>query len=293
MKFKLFIVLFFNITAFAFSQVNNEYEFIGALQITNQQVITYKIIFTEVEKGKIEGESFTDFFGEDFTKSKIIGTINKRKNKISFTEVGNISSTSTKDTATFCYISVEDLKIKSIAKNRVLQGEFNGVLANGDSCASGTLNLVGSEVLERLNLNNDSLRKIDSILKSPKPLDKPVEVKVRPLTENILQLKNDDKISIKWKSDKIVINVWDGSKEDNDMISIYFNDTLIEEDLIIMNEKKSIEIPNNTGVLKIIAVNTGDKGQNTVNILLKDNDELKHMMSVLNAGEEVLIKFNL
>jgi len=226
-------------------------------------------------------------------KIRVIAFKYKRKNKISFTEVGNISSTSTKDTATFCYISVEDLKIKSIAKNRVLQGEFNGVLANGDSCASGTLNLVGSEVLERLNLNNDSLRKIDSILKSPKPLDKPVEVKVRHLTENILQLKNDDKISIKWKSDKIVINVWDGSKEDNDMISIYFNDTLIEEDLIIMNEKKSIEIPNNTGVLKIIAINTGDKGQNTVNILLKDNDELKHMMSVLNAGEEVLIKFNL
>ena len=291
MKFKLFIVLFLNTAVLAFSQVDNEYEFVGALQIPNQQVITYKIIFTEVEKGKIEGESFTDFFGVDFTKSKIIGTINKRKNKISFTEVGNISSTSTKDTATFCYISVEDLKIKSIAKNRVLHGDFNGFLANGDSCASGTLNLVGSEVLEKFNINNDSLKKIDSILKSQKPLDKPVEV--GSLTENILQLKNDDKISIKWNSDKIVINVWDGSKEDNDMISIYFNDTLIEEDLVIMNDKKSIEIPNNTGVLKIIAVNTGDKGQNTVNILLKDNDELKHMMSVLNAGEEVLIKFNL
>ena len=291
MKFKLFIVLFLNTAVLAFSQVDNEYEFVGALQIPNQQVITYKIIFTEVEKGKIEGESFTDFFGVDFTKSKIIGTINKRKNKISFTEVGNISSTSTKDTATFCYISVEDLKIKSIAKNRVLHGDFNGFLANGDSCASGTLNLVGSEVLEKFNINNDSLKKIDSILKSQKPLDKPVEV--GSLTENILQLKNDDKISIKWNSDKIVINVWDGSKEDNDMISIYFNDTLIEEDLVIMNDKKLIEIPNNTGVLKIIAVNTGDKGQNTVNILLKDNDELKHMMSVLNAGEEVLIKFNL
>ena len=291
MKFKLFIVLFLNTAVLAFSQVDNEYEFVGALQIPNQQVITYKIIFTEVEKGKIEGESFTDFFGVDFTKSKIIGTINKRKNKISFTEVGNISSTSTKDTATFCYISVEDLKIKSIAKNRVLHGDFNGFLANGDSCASGTLNLVGSEVLEKFNINNDSLKKIDSILKSQKPFDKPVEV--GSLTENILQLKNDDKISIKWNSDKIVINVWDGSKEDNDMISIYFNDTLIEEDLVIMNDKKLIEIPNNTGVLKIIAVNTGDKGQNTVNILLKDNDELKHMMSVLNAGEEVLIKFNL
>jgi hypothetical protein len=293
MKFKLFIVLLFNITHLAISQVENEYEFIGALRIPNQDIITYKIIFTEVEKGVIEGESFTDFFGKDFTKSKITGTINKRKNKISFTEVGNISSTSIKDTATFCYISAEDLKIKSIAKNRVLQGEFQGYLGNGDSCATGTMHLAGSEVLAKFNLNNDSLRKIDSIVKAQRLVDKPVEVEAVTPVEEILQLKNDDKVSLKWKSEKIMIDVWDGSKEDNDMISVYFNDSLIAKNLIIMNDKKSIEIPNNTGVLKIVAVNTGDKGQNTVNILLKDNGKPKHMMSVLNTGEEVLIKFNL
>jgi hypothetical protein len=141
---------------------------------------------------------------------------------------------------------------------------------------------VGANLLDELNISNDSLRKLDSLMKDINSL------------KNVTLLKNNDTLNVNWIGNEIVLNIWDGYKEDNDIINIYFNNKLIEDNLIIKNKTKSIKIPFNEdkGALKIVAVNEGNTATNTVNFLLKNETSIKPFMSILNKGEYVLVEFN-
>jgi hypothetical protein len=283
MKFFNFIIINILFTSVTYSQDSLSYEFIGALSTTDQQIISYKINFKEIGKGEIEGVSITDFYGVNNTKSKIIGSIDLKNNKLSFKEVSNISTKSSDDEETFCFVHVTDLKIRSVKGKRIMQGEFIGKFNNGEDCALGSIYLVGAELLKELNINNDSLRKLDSLMKIQHEEFKTVQF-----------LKRNDKLNVIWKGDDVVFNVWDGSKEDNDRVNIYFNDKIILENLLITNLKKNIKIPftGSKGILRILALNEGEAGMNSVNFELINGDNLIPVMSNLKKKEEVYIEFN-
>lgn len=263
-----------------FTQNTLKNEFVGVIKTSDEDIISYKINFTELENGKIEGFSYTDFYGKNYTKSKIVGTL--KESKLSFKEIGNVSSKSKEDIETFCFIHVENLKIKTINEKRIIQGKFKGLYSSGKSCTNGTIYLAGAELLEELNLNTDSLKKIDSLFRFKK-------------AENDIKLiKANDRVNMHWVSDRIILHVWDSYTEDNDIVNIYFNDILIEENLVIKNNKKVIEIPftETNGIIKIVAINEGYTGTNTVNFILKDKIKSTSVMSSLKTGEEVFIEFN-
>ena len=281
MKMSLFITAFLLMISLTFAQDKNKYEFVGALHTSTQDIISYKIKFNEIGDGKIEGVSQTDFYGKNNTSTKITGTLNLKKNTLSFHEVNNISSHSNEDENIFCYVHVKDLKIRSVKGKRIIQGEFKGLYKSGENCASGSIYLAGTELLEALNISNDSLRKLDSMVQAQSSM------------KNMKYLKRNDKLQVSWQGDKIIFDVWDGSKEDNDSINIYFNDRLIESNLLIKNNKKTIEIPfeEGGGVLKVLALNEGDAGTNSVNFAFKNGNNLTPIMSNLKKGEQVFIEF--
>ena len=88
--------------------------------------------------------------------------------------------------------------------------------------------------------------------------------------------------------------MWDGNKEDNDMINIYVNGKLVEENLVIRNQKKTINIPfkGETAFIRILAVNEGTEIPNTVNFMFKNINNQNSFLSTLNKGEEFTIEFN-
>lgn len=94
--------------------------------------------------------------------------------------------------------------------------------------------------------------------------------------------------------EKIVFDVWDGNEEDNDIINIYFNGKLIEKNLVIKNQIKTIEIPfnGNKGTIRIQAVNEGNAIPNTVNFILRSGTNNKSFLSYLKEGEAFIIEFN-
>ena len=50
-------------------------------------------------------------------------------------------------------------------------------------------------------------------------------------------------IQLGWKSNNISLFIWDGSNEDNDIITIYYDDQPILENFVIKNKKTLIELP--------------------------------------------------
>ena len=273
MKFWFFILSNFILYIASFAQKTNQYEYIGALRTLDNQIISYKLIFQETSKGIIEGVSYTDFYGNNNTESKIKGTLSNN-NLLSFKELNNIRSSSTEDEEIFCYIHVNNLKIRRSNSKRIINGEFVGIYPNGDSCASGSIYLVSNAFLEKLNINNDSLKKIDSLLKNTK--SSPIQI-----------LKHKDHINLAWSKNEIVVNIWDGYKEDNDVVDIYFNNVLIKENFIITNKVQEIIIPfeQKQGSLKVVAVDEGKSPINTVNFILSNNKDLN-----FNSFQSTLIK---
>ncbi len=267
----IFLFIFYPFINFA--QQENKNSYVGYITTENKQTITYQIVFEIQIDNSITGESITDIYGKDKTKSIITGNYNAQKNTLSFKEIQNSTTKSKALKEEFCFIESQDLQLKKIGDKEILTGKFNGRLPNGRLCAKGKIFLTSKEnsIIEPINKSS-----LDSILNAK-------------LTFKTLVANNS--ISIPWKSKTLNFYVWDGSNEDNDVISIYYNNTLIRENIILKNKKERITIPitsNSESKLKIQAVSLGKEGKNTVNLLFVDNETIYPFISILIQGESVI-----
>lgn len=280
----LTLLLFLVSTAFL-GQQNQEFEFIGVLRLQDSSLITYKINFNVNDK-KIVGYSVTDFYGSEKTKTKIEGLINEDRKTISFFETTNIATKSSANTNEFCFVNVKNAKIKSKNNKSIIQGKFTGKFENDTNCMNGTLYLVGTDFLTKPSINGDSLNNAGNL-------------KNEKITEMLKQaddlyLTSADVLKLKWSSNDIKLSLWDGSKVDQDKISVIVNDKIILENFIISKEKKVVSIPFTEDVCKIVilAVNEGKAPPNTVNILLEDKNSSTPFITKLKALEKTTIVLN-
>lgn len=118
---------------------------------------------------------------------------------------------------------------------------------------------------------------------------------------NVSQLINYKTITSKnfiklgWKSNTISLFIWDGSNEDNDIITIFYDNQPILENFVIKNKKTLIELPFSeveSAKLKFSAISTGSEGKNTVNIIFIDDNVITPFVSVLDKNESIVININ-
>lgn len=247
------------------------HEFIGILKLQDESFITYKLNFKELGNNKIEGYSITDFYGTQKTKSKIIGIYSESKKLISFHETSNVSTKSDASDNEFCYVHVKNAKLKSKNNKIIIEGKFFGKYENDSNCVSGSLLLTGTNFLSQdtsLTKNNNMVNQL-----------------LNKTEEN--QLKTNDQFTLTWKSDKLMLEIWDAAKEDDDKITLYINDKIYIENYNVTNQKKVIEIPvlEPSYILKIIAIDEGKTPPNTVNIKLIDGKASTPIVTNLKKGE--------
>ncbi len=289
-KFIFYLTLFIWPTL-TLAQINNTYEFIGTLQLSNNELISYKLNFKELANGKIEGNSITDIYGDDRTKSVIKGSINFKEQKISFVETANLSTKSKANESDFCYLIVKNAKFKTAKGKTILQGKFSGKLPNGTVCANGTLYLISTNYLQQLEntyLTADKIKNADtlSMLK-----EKIGTIKDRADKNT---LKSNEVLSLNWSSNEVILEIWDGEQEDLDEIQVYINDKKIVDQLVLKRQKKVLIIPLNEKVssIKIIGINEGLSAPCTANIILRDGSTSTSVVSVLKKGENNTIRIN-
>lgn len=273
----------------ASAQSAGETEFVGTLQLPDDVIISYKIKFAEKANGTIEGTSTTDFYGADKTVSKIKGSYNTSRDRISFVELENISTKSKEDESTFCYIHLTNAKVKRIGSKTIIQGSFKGKLKNGDRCIDGYVYLVGVGFLDELAnklANNDQLKNNDTVKSL---LNKYNEVVKR---EASTELKHKDNLEVAWSGDDIIIEVWDGQEQDGDEISVMVNGKMILERFGISQQKKTIVVPAQEKItyLKFIATGVGVRPPCTVNVLVRGDNDQQNLRTVLQKGEFAELK---
>ncbi|MDP3928906.1 MAG: hypothetical protein Q8R57_07770 [Bacteroidota bacterium] len=284
----LIIGLFF--FQIAYSQTNKDYELMGTLQLSTQEIISFKLKFKEIENGKIEGSSLTDIFGSDRTASKIKGSVDWKKKKLSFYETENISTKSSAEAASFCYLHVDNASIKMVKGKTIIQGSFKGKFANGQSCTNGQLYLIGSDYINELAkkyLHSDYIKNEDSLKK--------MQQKYTDITAKIGDnyLRSNEALSLAWKGEEIIIEVWDARQEDGDEIAIYVNEKKVIDRFVIKQEKKTLVIPfpkKQEAIVRIHGLSEGNFRLCTANLSLRDDTNSTDVVAIMKKGENVIVK---
>ena len=261
----------------------NNYDFIGVIQLQDKSVISYRIFFTETA-GKITGFSVTDLQGNHETKSIINGSINNDTNKLIFEESEIIYTKSEELTSDFCFIHFEG-KIKLNNSKALIEGSFEGLYNDGVKCTDGSIKLVGEDVLyKKANKLTKKINKTNRISDSIKSSFSPVKM-INDLKMNTL--KNNNNINVYTSSQNYLIKLWDAGKEDGDKIFIYLNDKILISKYEVIKQVKEIDIKlvKGVNVLKIVAYNNGKIAPNTAKMIITDGI-LEHDLSTnLSKGE--------
>lgn len=269
-------------------QDTKTYEYVGTIQLSDKSIITYKINFRNIGGGKIEGTSVTDIFGENRTKSVIKGNIDEKGKRISFYETENIGTKSTAAAQDFCYINVEKARMRSVGGKTIIQGVFQGKFPNGKMCEGGSVYLLGADFLEELNQklftpenlkDNDSLKQIKNRIEELKRKSERTE------------LKNKEVLALKWKSEEVIIEVFDGRTEDSDQINLFIDGKKVLDKFDIKQQKKTIIVPfsGKKSVITVIAVSEGSSGLCTANITMVDGNNTTSLVTILKKGEAASI----
>jgi len=275
----------------AYGQQSADYEFLGTLQITGGELITYKLVFNEIGENKISGTSTTDLFGPDKTSSKIVGTLSSDKSKITVRETENIYTKSSAHDSVFCYIHITNARIKHVANKRVIQGRFVGKYRSGEKCITGNVYLIGADFA-------DSIVKSMNLLVSQNPNDSVKKLlggysqKISSSGNN--ELKKNELLSINWPCKDVTIELWDGRAEDGDVVSLLFNGAVVLDKAVINQQKKTVSIPlvDKINLIKIVADGEGNQPPCTVDVIVRCDSRKQSVRAVLNKSENAVIKLN-
>jgi hypothetical protein len=105
------------------------------------------------------------------------------------------------------------------------------------------------------------------------------------------QIGSKSNLNLTWKGTELIIEIWDGQKEDQDEIEVYVNDKRVLDRFTIKHEKKTIVIPltQPENTIKIIGVSEGQSAPCTANILLRDGAKIFPLIAELKKGESTQI----
>lgn len=279
MNFKTFFfiaILLANFTSVISQSKNTTYDFFGG-KIAKNKTVFYRLLF-QIDNGEVSGYAFTDEQGTLETKSIIHGTFNAKNNQIIFSETNKLITKSKQSANERCYLSgtITIELNKNISK---INGTFTEFTNSGQKCQNGKIKILSLDSSLKLKEKIEKEKLIVKKIKVSKKIKANEPILPNFTSEEKITIKDDEEVSIFWNSDTFKLDIWDDAKEDNDKITVQFNDEVILDNHTLKNKKESIELTLNKGENKIIftANNTGLIANNTARVDLFD-DNMKHQI---------------
>ena len=265
-----------------------DYELVGALVLKENQLISYKIEFNSSKNGFIQGYSYTDLDGENETKSFIKGYYNPKDKNIQFKESDILYTKSKFLPEEFCFVEFKG-KFEERSKKKMLKGKFIGIYNDKDTCATGQINLVGTNFLE------NKIKKIYKKIYKIKKIDDVVKEEIKP--ENYLKkfsetkIKSGEKVSVFVYTKKMKMEIWDYGKEDGDIVTILLNGVTVLENFHVTKKRKSVllNLDEKESLIKIISVDSGKIKTNTTKLKLYDFRRQYEVIADLEEGKDAEI----
>lgn len=283
LKTKILSILFL-ISFWVSAQENHN--FIGTIQLSDKSLISYKLEFLINQDNNIQGKSITDFSGKHRTESEIEGKISNDGKTVSFKEIKNISTKSNYAAEDFCYVHLKNAKIRLRNNKSILQGHFHGRFQNNEICAEGDIYLVSEEFMFK------KLNKIEKHI--PEKHKEKINVDRAKKSSKMTILREGEVMKILSSSNSVKLNIWDGEKNDGDLISVKVNGKYLLEKFEITNKVKSVIIPIDkiSATIEIIAENEGSLPPNSARFSVTDYHQNTELETQLEKGKKATIKIS-
>lgn len=137
-----------------------------------------------------------------------------------------------------------------------------------------------------------SKQKIDSILK-PLKIDSNIDLKRKEIIRKRKKRYDVVVSHIKLKTNNVILLVRDYGTEDNDSISIFYNDKIIVQGLRLDNKASEFELnllPNQRNELVFVADNLGDVPPNTARVtIIADNRRFNYRLFTDNEKNALIL----
>lgn len=273
----------------------------GFLGVQGGEAYTYKLVFTD-SAGFIRGHSYTYLYETKEVKATIEGTIDRGQRTLSFREKEIVHNHGFESGTTICLINAV-LRYKLNDDGREV---YTGAITSSDVtnvyCGQGTVTFPYNEELKTVLSAKPALASAPPVPQTPaarpsKPMrvvyDTAVQKPVSPSA--VFASREPEKITagtekfIDWRSDTLVILVWDGGQVDGDKISIAYNAKRLADNYLLAREqRKIISFPVPAGLSEIVftANHEGNQPPMTANVWLIDGDK-KHELIVYNHIAQV------
>src|SRR5690606_17643371 len=174
-------------------------------------------------------------------------------------------------------------------------------------CAKGSLSFLNKDELVNLfsppkdSIPNPTLAATPTttsppiVSKKKQPAHLPQKDKVKEAkVEAVAKItEGKDKVYY-WNNDRILLQIFDGTTVDNDIVSVYYNGEKVLNNYSLRKEKKELLLPiggNELNIISIEANNEGGDPPNTANILLFDGDISYEIIAHNKTGSRAVIRF--
>lgn len=300
MRFFILALLFAFAGTLCFAQ--NDIVLQGYLGIAGGESFHYKLVFKD-SLGAIHGYSYTWQDEKKQVKTAITGIFNKAERTLIFQETNIVANTGFESRATICLIKAS-LKYKDDAGSKMIAGAITTSDAGNVACTPGSISIPYTEAAAAV-FNAPAPPAIikeektaPAIRKPQKPVIivydtntvryAPKETKPEPV-ETITA--GDDK-QYEWNAATVELDIWDGGKEDGDVVSVEVNGAILLGKYKLVNSKKRLSIPIQKGetlTIAIVAHTEGSEPPNTAHILLTDEHRVHSVIANNGAGAKALI----
>ena len=284
---KSFFGILILLSHFSFAQMSEDFSFIGVLQTTDRQMMTYKIEVT-INDGIVSGSSLMDIDGPNATTSSLTGTYDYKTKLLSFTEDKVLSSKAPLD-GDFCFISVAAKM--TVKKNKShLNGDFWGLVDKKDSCVIGEVNMVATAYIMKTMARVEKVVKKTGTKDSTTLANSDLDIFVKSI--NTQRISSTESVSISAVSGKCMLKIWDDGIEDGDVVSVKLNGTLVLHNYTLTKGVKTIGLTLSKGenTIEIIAHNTGTRFPNTAYLSVEDEVSKTKLSSNLEKDQTAMIK---
>lgn len=295
----LFFLLFCVLTTVA--QVKN-YTLKGYMGVQGGESFSYRLEISD-SAGNIKGHSLTYLTEGKEVKAWITGTVDRKNKTLSFRETSIVHNNGFESSAILCLVDAF-LKYVPASKGYVLEGPITSKDLSNADCSRGSINFVNDDVLKELFGNTTPVAaapaKQPEVQKAPAKTT-PMMVVYDTVRRNssVSSQRQPDRITAnvekvyEWNTDTVVIDVWDGSNIDGDVLSINYNDKNVLGHYRLKEEKMRLRIPlsgNGTDVITITAEEEGNEPPNTASLLLTDGNKSYPVIAYNDRGRQAVIR---
>lgn len=300
--FRLIALVFCCISCFAAAAQVKNYTLKGYMGVQGGESFSYKLVFSD-SAGNIKGYSLTYLTETKDAKAWITGRIDRKNKTLSFRETSIVYNNGFESNAIMCLV---DAQLSYVPSNKgyVLEGPLTSKDLSNADCSKGSINFVNDDVLKEL-FSATPAAEAAPVVKQPVAQKAPEKKRSVIIVYDTARRKPEvmapvpDKITSNvektydWNTDTVVIDVWDGSNIDGDVISILYNNSRVLPYYRLKEEKKQLRIPlsgANPDVIIIIAEEEGNEPPNTANLLLTDGTRQYPVIAYNTRGKQSVIR---